>query len=354
MWERMFYDLPKRPDAVPPLPEVATKLSPGPGFLVEFARAFIVIIGLLLVVIGLCFREELLALVPYAPWADVGRRTLGFRSVFRLVVLGLASWLAFSTVKHHLSTGPRTLWVCNGNPFLQAPLNKGDPAVIRELRAKDASDPMKMNAEPPAPGEEGYDEYRRQCAVPYRIYLGYSSVMFAVVGPAVLTTCFYAICLSLWTHFHIQPRRIAQVARDAGPDEAENRLLHYEDAYARNIRNYLLLLLVLLGSWAFHLWWDRYNLIDSAGDHTTRILVVALLAWLSLFTALLLPYQILVRETGQQFPAGAPRDEFERRHGWFRFFSRTVGKSIFFWLCLVPLLGSAAWAIASALFGWQR
>lgn len=354
LWERMFYALMKKEADVPPLPAEATKVSPGPGWLIEFARASIVIIFFFLVVIGRFFADELAALVPHAPWARVGPRTLGLRAVFRLMFLALAAWLGYSTVVHHLHTGPRILWMCNGNPFLQRHLEARDAAKIRELQALPADDRGHMNAEPPAAGDPEFDRYWRECRVPYLRYYPYSFVMFVLVGPTVLTVCFYSVCSSLWTHLTQQPRQIEQLSDRTPRAEVENRFRYYKATYERNADKYLILLLILLGCWAYHLWLDRYNLTESADDHTTRILIVALVSWAALFAALLLAYQVLVREAGKRFPEGDPRDNFERRHGTLRFFTRTVLGSAYSWLCLVPLAIGGAWYALAALGGWQR
>jgi hypothetical protein len=353
-WERMFYRVATRESDVPPLPAAATKVSPGPGLLIELARAVIVIIFFFLVVIGRFFSNELVALLPHAPWADRGRRALGLRSVFRLVFIALALWLGFSTVVHHLYTGPRTLWMCNGNPFLQKHLEASDAARIKELQARSADDPHKMNEEPPAPGEEGYEQYWAECELPYRRYFPYSFIMFVVVGPTVLTVCFYAVCSSLWTHLTFQPRQVERLNDLTPLQEVENRIRHYKNTYADNVDKYLILLLVLLGCWCYHLWLDRYNLTESADDHTTRMIVVALMAWAGLFAALLLAYQVLMRQAARRFPEGTPRDEFQRRHGSVRFFWRTVLGSGYTWLCLIPITISAAWYVMVAYAGWQR
>lgn len=352
-WERMFYRIATRESDVPPLPAVAAKVSPGPGLLVEFARAVIVIVFFFLAVIGRFFWSELLALIPYAPWSSGGRRMLGLRSAFRMVFALLALWLAYSTLVHHLYVGPRTLWMCNGNPFLQKHLEDNDLAKIRELQSRPSDDPEKMNGEP-EPGMDGYDAYRAECAVPYLRYFPYSFIMFVIIGPTVLTVCFYSVCSSLWTHLILQPRQVESLDYLAPLPEVENRVRHYKKTYADNVDKYLILLLVLLGCWSYHLWLDRYNLTESAGDHTTRILVVALTVWAGLFAVLLLAYQVLIRQASRRFPEGAPRDEFESRHSSLRFFWRTVSSSGYTWLCLIPVGISAAWYATALHLGWQR
>jgi hypothetical protein len=343
MWERMFYRVMLSPGDVPPLPAEATKVSPGPGQLIEFARAVLVILVFFLIVIGRFFSTELLALLPHAPWADLGPRTLGLRSAFRLVFVALAVWLSVSTITHHLSAGPRNLWMCNGNPFLQKHLEAGAAAKIRELQARPADDPEKMNGEPPAPGAPGYDEYYRQCVLPYRLYFPYSFVMFVLVGPIVLTVCFYSVFSSLWAHLMLQPQQVERLSVRGPLEEIENRVRYYKQTYKDNVDKYLLMVLILLSYWAYHLWLDRYNLTAAADDHTTRIILVALAGWAGLFAAIVLAYQVLVRQAGQRFPDGAPRDGFEHRHGTFRFFWRTVSGSGYALLCLVPIGLAGAW-----------
>jgi hypothetical protein len=353
-WERMFYRVATRESDVPPLPAVATKVSPGSGLLIEFARAVIVIIFFFLAVIGRFFAHELTALRPRVLWAGPGPRTLGLRSAFRLVFLVLAVWLGYSTVVHHLSVGPRTLWMCNGNPYLQKHLEAGDAAKVRELQNRPNDAPDKMNAEPPRPGELGYEQYRVECARPYLRYYPYSFIMFVIVGPTVMTVCFYSVCSSLWMHLILQPRRVECLADLTPLTEVENRVRHYKKTYAENIDKYLILLLLLLGCWSYHLWLDRYNLTESADDHTTLVLVVAVTVWAGLFSVLLMAYQVLIRQAARRFPEGAPREEFEARHASFRFFRKTVGGSGYTWLCLIPVLISASWYVAAVYFGWQR
>lgn len=353
LWERMFYELMRHEAEVGPLQPTATKISPGPGILIEMARAGMVIIFFFLVVIGRFFAEELYSLVPLAPWKTLGPRTLGLRSAFRIVFITIAAWMGYSTVVHHLTIGPRTLWMCNGNPFLQEHLNKNDPAKIRELQSLPADSPNKMNAEPPTAGAEDYDRYWRECQLPYLRYYPYSFVMFVLVGPTVLTVCFYAVCSTLWSHLTLQPRTIEKLDDRTPLTEVENRFRYYKSTYSSNVDKYLILLLILFACWAYHLWLDSYNLTNSANDHTTRIILVALIAWAALFAALMLAYQVLVREAGKRFPDGPSRDEFERRHGWFRFFTRTVTGSAYSWLCFVPIAAGIAWHVAGALGGWH-
>jgi hypothetical protein len=352
MWERMFYSVALSESDVPPLPAEVTKLSPGTGQLIEFARAVLVILVFFLVVIGLSFSREMNALLPHSPWADLGPRTFGLRSAFRLVFVTLAIWLSVSTVLHHLHAGPRTLWMCNGNPFLQKYLNGNDLAKIRELQNRPADDPQKMNGEPPAPGAAGYDEYYRQCVVPYWRYFPYSFVMFVLVGPTVLTVCFYSVCSSLWTHLVLQPKQVKELSSHTSLEELENRIRHYKETYAENVGKYLQMVLILLSCWAYHLWLDRYNLTASADDHTTRMILVALVAWAGLFAALMIAYQVLVRQAGRRFPDGAPQDSFDRRHGVIRFFWRTVSRSGAALLCLIPITVTGAWYVLAANPSW--
>jgi hypothetical protein len=348
-WERMFYGLARQPADVPPLGAGGDKVHPGPGELVELARASIVIFFFLLVVVGRFFAAEVAALVPRAPWARAGPRALGLRSLFRIVFVALAVWLGANTVAHHRDIGPRVLWMCNGNPFLQRHLEAADARAVRDLQGRPADDPDRMNGEPPAPGAAGYDEYRRECVVPYWRFFPYSMVMFAVVGPVVIIVCFYALCSSLWTHLIAQPGRVERVDDRAPAREVENRFRYYQGTYAGDVDKYLVMLLILLGCWAYHLWLDSRNLIASAADTTTRMLWVVLGGWAGMSAALVLAYQVLVREAGRKLPDGDARSEFGRRHGAVRFFARTVAGSSYAWLCLIPLAAIGAYqAVAAA------
>jgi hypothetical protein len=352
MWERMFYDLNTRESQIRPLgPWPAARVNPGNGLLIEVVRAVVIIIGALLVVVGRFLGKEAAELLPHSPWAELGPRRLGLRSLFRITLLALAAWMFASTAYHHLHNGPRTLWMCRGNPFVQSYLDAGDPAELTQ-RQNRPDDREKMNGEPPAPTDPGYAEYERQCLHPYLAYYSYSFIMFVLVAPVVLTVCFYAVCSSLWNHLITQPREIAELPDDADPRAVDNRLRYYEATYADDIDRYLALLLLLLSSWAYHLWWDQYNLTGTAAGHARSIIMVAVGAWVALFAVLLVTYQALVREAAQRIPDGPNARDFHRRHEYFRFFVKTLKASPYFWLCLIAGSASAVWYMCAAAFHW--
>jgi hypothetical protein len=325
MWERMFYELNVRESQIRPLgPWPATRLNPGNGLLIEIVRAVVIIIGALLIVVGRFLGKEAAELLPHFPWSSLGPRRLGLRSLFRIMLLALAAWMCVSSASHHLHNGPRTLWMCRGNPFVQRYLDAADPSELRERQGRADDDKEKMNGEPPGPADPEYGEYERQCLHPYLLYYSYSFVMFVVVAPIVLTVCFYTVCSSLWNHLITQPREIAELQDDADPRAVDNRLRYYEATYVDDIDRYLALLLLLLSSWAYHLWWDQYNLTGTAAGHARSIIMVAVVAWIALFSVLLLTYQALVREAAKRIPDGATADDFRRRHEYFRFFLKTL------------------------------
>jgi hypothetical protein len=354
MWERMFYELNVRESQIRPLgPWPATRLNPGNGLLIEIVRAVVIIIGALLIVVGRFLGKEAAELLPHFPWSSLGPRRLGLRSLFRIMLLALAAWMCVSSASHHLHNGPRTLWMSRGNPFVQRYLDAADPSELRERQGRADDDKEKMNGEPPGPADPEYGEYERQCLHPYLLYYSYSFVMFVVVAPIVLTVCFYTVCSSLWNHLITQPREIAELQDDADPRAVDNRLRYYEATYVDDIDRYLALLLLLLSSWAYHLWWDQYNLTGTAAGHARSIIMVAVVAWIALFSVLLLTYQALVREAAKRIPDGATADDFRRRHEYFRFFLKTLRGSPYFWLCLVAGGASALWYICAATLQWQ-
>jgi hypothetical protein len=353
MWERMFYELNTHESQIRPLgPWPATRVNPGNGLLIEVVRAVVIIVGALLVVVGRFLGKEAAELLPHSPWAELGPRRLGLRSLFRITLIALAAWMFASTAYHHLHNGPRTLWMCRGNPFVQRYLDAGDPAELTERQKRPDDDKEKMNGEPPGPSDPEYAEYERQCLHPYLAYYSYSFIMFVVVAPVVLTVCFYAVCSSLWNHLITQPREIAELPDDADPRAVDNRLRYYEATYVADIDRYLALLLLLLSSWAYHLWWDQYNLTGTAAGHARSIIMVAVGAWVALFSVLLVTYQALVREAAQRIPDGPNARDFHRRHEYFRFFVKTLKASPYFWLCLIAGSASAVWYICAAAFHW--
>ncbi len=352
MWDRMFYGLPKTPDDVPELGTSRGLI--GWGVLVEMARSAIVITGLLLLVVGTFFRRELAALIPYPPWAQVGPRRLTPRTLFRLFLIGLAIWMAGSIVSYHAHAAPRSLWLCRGNPFLQRYVEAGDTRMMEELRQKPDTDDRKMNGEPPGRNDPAYPEYWNECVLPYRIYFGYSCVMFVIVAPVVLTVCSYAIASSFWDHRVVQPREMASLRGHDIARRAINRLRHYKETYVDEMDRYLILLLVLVGSWAFDLWFDRYNLTEAAATYTTRMIVVALSFWAALFAALVVTYQSLVRETARHIPEGPMQDELHRQHGFFRFFLRAILVSPYSWLCVCAAATAGLWYVWAGVTGWHR
>ena len=80
--------------------------------------------------------------------------------------------------------------------------------------------------------------------------------------------------------------------------------------------------------------------------------MVAIGAWVALFSVLLLTYQALAREAAKRIPEGAIADDFRRRHEYFRFFVKTLRASPYFWLCLVAGGASAVWYICAAALHW--
>jgi hypothetical protein len=257
-----------------------------------------------------------------------------------------------STAAHHLYNGPRTLWMSRGNPFVQRYIDGPDPAELAERQRRPDDDKERMNGEPPGPTDPEYGEYERQCLHPYLAYYSYSFVMFVLVAPIVLTVCFYTVCSSLWNHLITQPREIAELPDDSDPRAVDNRLRYYEATYIDDIDRYLALLLLLLSSWAYHLWWDQYNLTATAAGHARSIIMVAIGAWVALFLVLLVTYQALAREAAKRIPEGAIADDFRGRHEYFRFFVKTLRASPYFWLCLVAGGASVVWYICAAALHW--
>jgi serine/threonine protein kinase len=333
-WERMFYRMAATEDQVPPLGGSGKAGGLGPGLLVELARVFFIVGGLLMIVVGRFFARELGQLVPAAPWAALGPRQLNLRSVFRLMYAGLMVGLIFSTLAHHYHIGPRILWMCNGNPFLQRYIDASDVAATRELQGLPDDDPHKMNGEPPSPGDPRYSEYWWDCVFPYWLYCPYSFVMFVLAAPVVLTVCLYAVCANLWTHLITQPRTIADLPDDTRPDEVESRLRYYKLTYVEDLDRSLVLLLTLLSGWVFHEWLDRDNLTERGKEHTIEITLFAVIAWAVMFGILLLAYQPLYREATKRIPDGRLQDEFRANHQPFRFFSGAITGSFYFWLSL--------------------
>jgi len=319
----------------------------------EVIRAVVVVVGFLLIVVGRFLGKEAAELLPHFPWSRVGPRRLGLRSLFRIMLVALAAWMFVSSASHHLTNGPRTLWMCRGNPFLQQYLDAVDPAKLTERQGRADDDKEKMNGEPPGPADPEYGEYERQCLHPYLLYYSYSFVPWVIVAPILLTVCFYTVCSSLWNHLITQPREIAELQDDADPRAVDNRLRYYEATYADDIDRYLALLLLLLGCYAYNLWWDQYNLTGAAAGHTRRIMLVAVGAWVVLFSVLLLTYQALIREAAKRISDGPMADDFRRRHEYFRFFLKTLRGSPYFWLCLVAGGASALWYICAATLQWR-
>ena len=355
LWARMFDQTPTQAIQVPSLVVAAENAGgPTPGLLVEFARAVIIIFGFLFVVVGRFLGREAAALLPHAPWARVGPRRLGLRSLFRVSCLLLAAWLGYTAFIHHMSRGPRILWMCNGNPLLQDCLNANDQEKMKKHQEEPADAPERMNGEPPGEGEPEYEKYWWQCVLPYRLYFGYSFVMFVIVAPTVLTVCFYAVVSSLGNHLLAQPKLIRELRDDAVPEVVENRLRYCKQTYVEDIDRYLAFLLVLLGAWAYHLWWDQYNMTGMAMAETTRLILVALGALGALLAILLLTYQALVQEAAKRIPEGPGHDAFHHRHVFYRFFRKTILGSSYFWLCLVAGGAAALWHVFAVLGGWQR
>jgi len=356
LWERMFYLLAADSKDVPlPSKEVQHKGGLCPGLLVELTRSLLIIIGMLLIPVGWCFRQEAAQLVPHPPWSQVGQRRLGLRSLFRLVFLSLAVYLAQQTVLHHLYTGPRNLWMCNGNPKLQNLLATNDKAKWLELQNKKPDEWDKMNEEPPHLGEPGYDDYWRQCLVPYRWYYGYSFVMLVLAAPTVLTICFYSVCSSLWNHLISQPRQIGELPDNTKPQEIDNRLRYYKETYVEDIDRYLILLLMVLNCLAFHLFWDLNNLTTDGLRATTELLIFAIGLWGLMFMALILTYQPLVKEARKRIPHGSMHDDFRRRYEAFKFFREAVSGSAFFWLCLLAGgIGALRYAYVYNFLVWNK
>jgi hypothetical protein len=355
LWERMFYKLAVVPEDVPRLGSAATsKGGLCAGMLVELVRSLLVILGMLLIATGWFFGQEALQLVPHAPWARLGPRRLGLRSAFRLVFLGLAGYLFVITLVHHGYHGPRNLWMCNGNPFLQEALDANDVATLAERQGKNPDDPSKMNREPPRWGEPGYDDYWWWCVLPYRCYYGYSFVMFVLAAPTVLTVCFYTVCSSLWNHLIAQPRQVAALPDDTKTEEIANRFRYYAGTYVEDIDRYLILLLMLLSCWAYNRWWDQNNLTRQASEHTTEFFIFSLGMWCLMFAGLLLAYPPLVQEAVKRFPSGAALDDFSRRHQPFRFFGQSVSRSSYFWLCLLVGAAGVLWYVRAGLAGWKQ
>ena len=220
--------------------------------------------GALLIVVGRFLGKEAAELLPHFSWSNLGPRRPGLRSFFRIMLLALAAWMFVGSAAHHLYNGPRTLWMSRGNPFVQRYIDGPDPAELAERQSRADDDKEKMNGEPPRPTDPEYGEYERQCLHPYLAYYSYSFVMFVLVAPVVLTVCFYTVCSSLWNHLITQPREIAELPDDANPRAVDNRLRYFEATYVDDIDRYLALLLLLLCSWAYHLWWDQYNLTATA------------------------------------------------------------------------------------------
>ena len=86
--------------------------------------------------------------------------------------------------------------------------------------------------------------------------------------------------------------------------------------------------------------------------HGRSIIMVAIGAWVVLFSVLLLTYQALVREAAKRIPDGSPGADFRRRHEYFRFFLKTLTASPYFWLSLVAAGASVVWYICAAIFHW--
>ncbi len=355
LWARMFDQTPTQASQVPSLAVAAANAGgPTPGLLVEFTRAVIIIFGFLFVVVGRFLGKEAAALLPHAPWARLGPRRLGLRSLFRVSCLVLAAWLGYTTFVHHMSRGPRILWMCNGNPLLQDCLNANDQEQTKKHQEEPPEAPERMNGEPPGEGGPGYEKYWWQCVLPYRLYFGYSFIMFVIVAPTVLTVCFYTVVSSLGNHLIAQPRLIRGLRDDAAPEVVENRLRYCKQTYVEDIERYLAFLLVLLGAWAYHLWWDQYNMTGMATAETTRLILVTLGALGMLLAVLLLTYQALVQEAAKRIPEGPVHDAFHQRHVFFRFFPKTVLRSAYFWLCVAAGGAAALWRVVAALGGWQR
>jgi len=354
MWERMFYDTHARESEVRPLGAwPASRPNPGPGTLVELGRSAIMIVGFVLVLVGRFLGKEAAELVPHLPWSRLGPRRLGLRSLFRIVFLALVGLMGASTVFYHLHDGPGLLWKCRGNPYHQGSLDADDPAQTRQHPDKPNDSSDKWSRKPPEPGKPDYDEYRRQCLRPYQFYLGYSFILFALAGPAVLTVSFYAVCSSLWDHLITQPRLIGELRDDANPRAVNNRLRYFEGTYVEDINRYLVFLLLLLVTLAYHLWWDQYNLTVAAATNTMGMIVFVLAVWGALFSVLILTYPTLVQEAAKRIPEGPPRDTFHRRHGVFPFFLKTVFGSSYFWLCPLAGLAGALYLVCARVSGWE-
>ncbi len=355
LWARMFDQMPTQESQVPSLAVAAANAGgPSSGLLVEFARAVIIIFGFLFIVVGRFLGNEAAALLPHAPWARVGPRRLGLRSLFRVFCLVLAAWLGYTAFVHHMSRGPRILWMCNGNPLLQDCLNANDQEAMKKHQEEPADAPERMNGEPPSEGEPEYADYWWKCVLPYRLYFGYSFIMFAIVAPMLLTVSFYTVVSSLANHLIAQPRLIRELPDDAVLEVIDNRVRYCKRTYVEDIDRYLAVLLVVLVAWAYHLWWDQYNMIKTAVAETNLLFVVVLVALGVLIAVLLLTYQALVQEAAKRIPEGPAHDAFARRHVFFRFFLKTILESSYFWLCLVVGGAAALWRVFAALGGWQR
>lgn len=250
-------------------------------------------------------------------------------------------WLVMSlaflqvTYYHHVSTAPRILWMSNGNPYIQKLCEGSDPVRLKEYQELPDGHRNKMNGEPPKEGEPRYDEYWTQCIYPYRLYFPYSFVMFVLTGSTVLTVGCYAVFFSLLEHLRHQPKRISELPDDTHPFAVDNWVRYYKETYTDDVDRYLIFLLVMLGAWAYHQWFDRANMTGTAVEYTTVMILLAMSVWAGLFSALVFTYHTLIREAAKRIPEGRMMEDFYYRHGFVKFFRRTVFQSVYFWLSVV-------------------
>ena len=276
------------------------------------------------------------------------------RTLFRLFLIGLAIWMAGSIVSYHVHAAPRGRSGCaaairSSSAYVEA----GDTKMMEELpedRHRQTRDERRTTRtrRPRVP------DYWDECVLPYRIYFGYSCVMFVIVAPVVLTVCSYAIASSFWDHRVVQPREMASLRGHDIARRAINRLRHYKETYVDEMDRYLILLLVLVGSWAFDLWFDRYNLTEAAATYTTRMIVVALSFWAALFAALVVTYQSLVRETAP-YPGGTDAGRTASpAPGSSGSFCATILVSPYSWLCVCAAATAGLWYVWAGVTGWHR
>jgi hypothetical protein len=351
-WVRMFTHIAhKREELAGGMAERSAFSS---GFFVELFRAVIYVGLCLFWILGMVFRDETLRLIPYAPWrTDVGPRRLTVRSWFRAGFLVVALGLTTTTIEHHIDLGPKVLWRCNGNPFLE-PYVYGDAEQMRQaiesLRESDRKDFR------PEPGPSEYAQYEVQCLYPYLLYLPFSLVLFVMVMDGFLVLGLYALCSAAWTHAVLQTRRMDEFCKSSPSElQVRNRFLSCKDSMTVTLRKFSSFLVFLLFALWYGFWFDRYNITITAFAASWTALVVMMVVVAALVGVLWVAYGQMLDMAVRALPQGDRAEAFRRQNRAWTFFRRQTFGPGYFPVCLIlAVTGVPLWSLVSWLCHWER